>query len=320
MLKMIFSLSLIASLTALLFFLNFHHAAAPVIKQLVVETPLEKQKISAKGSLKIRGQVKIGSMVAGRVRAIHVQENDRVMEGQLLIDIDTGLEDTEVREAEGAYERALAELEYQEANYHRQSQLFSEKFISGATLEDALRGYKTAQADAKALKASYEKKLLAYRDTKIYAPTSGIILHVDVEKGEKVTADLDGGTLLSLAPDVAHIEANIEIHEKDIGQVKIGQPVQLVVDAYPSQVFQSSIQAVSFIPIAEKESEPHYQAKAVLDNSQRLLQPGMTIRATIEAANTNAGNNQVNFEATAGGQGNKQGIVPEIEEDLNKLP
>src|SRR6476469_9232127 len=99
-----------------------------------IERPIKNQEISASGSLKFKGQIKIGSVQAGKIKAIHVQENDAVEEGQLLVEIDTGLEDTEVREAEGAYERSLAELDYQEANYRRQKQLFAEKFLSDSTL------------------------------------------------------------------------------------------------------------------------------------------------------------------------------------------
>ena len=151
-------------------------------------------------------------------------------------------------------------------------------------MQEALRSYKTAQADVKALKATYEKKLIAFRDNKIYSPASGIIIHVEAAKGEKVTSDLEGGTLLSLAPDVKHIEAELEIHEKDIGQIKKGQTVQMVVDTYPHKVFESSIQSISFIPITGLENECLYQAKAYIDNPHLLLRPGMTVSATIDVA------------------------------------
>lgn len=286
-----FFLLLAAILGGSTYYLYFYQPVTPSEQLFTVETPLRKeikQEIAATGSLKLKGQVKIGSVVPGRVQAIHVEENDVVAEGQLLVEIDTGLEDTEVREAEGAYERALAELEFQESNYQRQNQLFEEQFISGAALQEALRSYKTAQADVKALKATYEKKLIAFRDNKIYAPASGIIIHVDAAKGEKVTSDLEGGTLLSLAPDVKHIEAELEIHEKDIGQIKKGQSVQMVVDTYPHKVFESSIQSISFIPLAGVENECLYQAKAYIDNPRLLLRPGMTVSATIDVAKTDS--------------------------------
>jgi HlyD family secretion protein len=243
-----------------------------------------KQIISATGMLKLKGQVKIGSVVAGRVKQIYVEENDPVTEGQLLIEIDTGLGDTEVREAQGAYEKALAELEYEEANYQRQRQLFAEQFISDASLQEAKRNYQIALASVKTLAATYEKKVTAYQNSKVYAPASGIIIHIDAAKGEKVYADLEGGTLLSLAPDVKLIEAELEINEKDIGQIQKGQKVQMVVDTYPNKVFESTIQNISFTAKEEKEKECTYQAKSYIENPDLLLRPGMSVNATIDVA------------------------------------
>lgn len=244
--------------------------------------------ISATGSLKLKDQVKIGSVVNGRVKGFFVEENDPVTEGQLLVEIDTGLGDTQVREAQGAYERALAELEYQEAKFQRKSQLFAQKFLSDADLQEAKRDYRTTLADVKALKASYEKQVIAFENNKVYAPASGIIIHIDAAKGEKVTSDLDGGTLLSLAPDVKHIEAELDINEKDIGQIQKGQKVQMVVDTYPNRVFKSIIHNISFTAKEEGEQECIYQAKAYIDNPHLLLRPGMSVNAKIDVASVDS--------------------------------
>jgi HlyD family secretion protein len=206
----------------------------------------------------------------------------------LLIEIDTGLEDTEVREAQGAYERALAEQEYQEINYRRQSQLYEEHFISDAALQEAKRNYHTTLADVKALQATYQKKVMAYQNSRIYAPASGIIIHIDVAKGEKVSSDLEGGTLLELAPDVKQIEAELDINERDIGQLQKGQKVHMVVDTYPNKVFESTIQNISFIAKEGKEKEWTYLAKAYIENPNLLMRPGMSVNATIDVASVDS--------------------------------
>lgn len=258
----------------------------PLDQLYEVETPSSKsikQIISATGKLKLKDQVKIGSVVTGRVKAIHVEENDAVKEGQLLVEIDTGLADTEVREALGIYEKALAELEFHEANFKRKKQLFDENFISDAELQEAKRDYLTTVADVKALKASYEKNVIAYENSQVYAPTSGIVIHIDAAKGEKVSSDLDGGALLSIAPDIQHIEADLEISEKDIGQIQKGQTVHMVVDTYPNRTFKSTIHNVSFMAKSD-DNECVYQAKAYIDNPHLLLRPGMSVNATIDVA------------------------------------
>ena len=154
--KFILIFLLVGGLFATSLYLFIYHPTIPSASLYTVEIPIKKeikQEISAAGSLKLKGQIKIGSVIAGRVKAIHVQENDLVAEGQLLVEIDTGLEDTEIREAQGAYERALAEREFQDANYQRQRQLFEGEFISGAALEEALRSYKNGPSGCEGLKS-----------------------------------------------------------------------------------------------------------------------------------------------------------------------
>jgi HlyD family secretion protein len=283
---------LISSAIALpIYYFFFLTTSAPLDKLYDVESPAEKdikQIISATGALKLKDQVKVGSVVTGRVKAIFVSENDVVEEGQLLIEIDTGLGDTEVREAQGAYEKALAELEYQETNYQRQIKLFEGQLISDATLQEAKRSYRTTVADVKALGASYDKNVIIYQNNKVYAPASGIIIHINVAKGEKVSSDLEGGTLLSLAPDVKLIEAELDISEKDIGQIQKDQKVLMVVDTYPNKVFESKIQNISFTSKEDEEKECTYQAKAYLDNPNLFLRPGMSVNATIHVSSVDA--------------------------------
>lgn len=288
-LKLVFTILLILSVIVFpVYYFFFLPPKKPVDQLYETEVPIKKeikQMISAIGTLKLKDQIKIGSIVTGRVRAIHVEENDSVREGQLLIEIDSGLGDTEVREAQGAYEKALAELEYQEAAFKRKQQLFEEHFLSDADLQEVQRDYRKTLADVKILKATYEKELIAFENHKIYAPTSGVVIHMDVAKGEKVSSSLEGGDLLLLAPDVKQIEAELEISEKDIGQIQKGQKVQMIVDTYPNRVFDSTVHHISFTAKEEdSDGECVYQAKAYIDNPQLLLRPGMSVNATIDVA------------------------------------
>lgn len=247
-----------------------------------------KQIISATGSLKLKDQIRVGSLISGRIQKIHVKEHDVVEVGQLLAEIETGVGDTEVREAEGAYEKALAELDYQTSHYQRQQQLFAEHIISDAALQEAKRQYFVALADAKSSKAGYDKKLLDFQHHRLCAPTSGVVLHVALAQGERITDDLEEGTLLWLAPDVNQIEAELEINEKDIGQVQKGQKVHMMVETYPNRLFESTIHSISFIAKTEQEDECVYQAKAYIDNPCLLLRPGMTVQATIDVDATDS--------------------------------
>lgn len=247
-----------------------------------------KQVISATGNLKLKDLVKVGSLVKGKILVVHVKENETVQEGQLLVEIDTGLGDTELRVAKGTYDKALADLEYHEEGYKRKQQLYYEQFISDSDLQLAKRDYQSALAEVVTSKASYEQQLLNFENNKVFSPTSGMVVHVDVSKGEKVSSDIEGGELLSLAPDIEKIEAKLEINEKDIGQIQTGQKVKMVVDTYPNRVFESTIHTISLTSKTKGDSESYYLAKAYIDNAHLLLRSGMSVNATIDVSSADS--------------------------------
>ena len=72
------------------FFIRKPLEDAPLYK---TTQPLQKtliQKVSASGTLEARDQITVGSLVAGRVVGVHVDDNDHVEKGQLLITLDNG--------------------------------------------------------------------------------------------------------------------------------------------------------------------------------------------------------------------------------------
>lgn len=284
--KWAFILSFILGISSLTYYFFWIPSDLETDEFYTVEQPVRKeikQVISTTGTLKLKDQIKVGSLVTGRIKSIHVAENDLVKEGQLLAEIDTGLGDTEVREAEGSYEGALAELEYQTSHYQRQKQLFEEHFISEVALQEAKRDYLTTLANVKSLKAQYDKTLISFQQLQIHAPAAGIIIYIEATKGDLIKSDGDDGTILWLAPDVKQIEVELEINEKDIGQIQKGQQVQMVVDTYPHRTFESKIENVSFMAKVQNDNCT-YLAKAYIDNPQLLLRPGMNVNAKIDVA------------------------------------
>lgn len=243
-----------------------------------------KQEVVASGVLKLKDIVTIGSSVSGWVSSIAVEEGDTVEKGQLLAVIDTGLKDTEVREAEGALEKAIAELEFSEKNYQRQLKLHAEKFTADATLEESRRNYLIASADVKTLRAVLDRKMLNYKNCHITAPIDGEVIRVEGVVGGSVSSDSKENVLLTLAPKERLIETEIHISERDIGLIRKGQTVRLTLDTFPGRIFESTIHSVSFTPKDEDDKESFFVAKATLENPEHLLRPGMSVSSRIEIA------------------------------------
>lgn len=280
-----------------LFFISFLIASAIGIKQFYpsktesetsifeVEAPSLRtisQSISAAGILEVKDQMKIGCLVSGVIKALHVEENQVVTEGQLLAEIETGKGDTELKEAEAHYEKSVIELDFQKKGYERQQELFNKQFIPAAKFEEAEKSYLLAVHQERSQKANLNKKRQEYLACQVRAPTAGVVTAVGVTKGERVS-ESSTTALFHIAPDIHTMEADFVIDERDIGQIKKGQKVQLIVDTYPGKIFETSIYNINFSP-KEKDNVRTFHAKAYLDNTTQLLRPGMNVSATIDVA------------------------------------
>ena len=241
------------------------------------------QAIRATGTLQIKDNIKIGSLVGGTIKNIYVKENSVVKKGQLLAEIDDGKEDTGVRKAAGILERVKAKLEYETQHYKRQKQLYESKQISKDFFEQITRDYEQAQADVKTFEAELEQTTIEFNNKKIISPSEGIIVSVGITIGMRITTDLDATVLFIIAKDVTQMEALLDIDESDIGQIKKGQKIKFTVGTYLDKVFKGEIADVSYSPKL-KNNVLSYKASVIVNDLENLLRPGMTINAKISVA------------------------------------
>lgn len=155
--------------------------------------------------------------------------------------------------------QAEAQFENTEAAYNRAKELFEKKSVSKAELEQALAAFRTSKAELEAAnetikgaefsiegaKASIKGTQAAIRDarsnlqrTSIYAPMSGIISLLNVEKGEKVVGTLQmTGTEIMRITNFSNMEVRVDVSENEIIKVKIGDTSDVEVDAYIGRKF-----------------------------------------------------------------------------------
>lgn len=123
------------------------------------------------------------------------------------------------------------------------------------------------------------------RDTYITSPTNGIITHKVFEKGETVSI---GSTLFTIT-QLDKVFLMIYVNEQDLGKVKYGQKVEVVIDSYPDKVFEGKITYISskaeFTPknIQTKEDriKQVFGVKVEIENKDLILKPGMPADAKV---------------------------------------
>lgn len=232
------------------------------------------QSVSANGKIQPEVEIKISSDVSGEIRELRVSEGDSVVVGQLLAVIDPELYQSALDRAEAALNNSRANLAnskarlYQaearykeiESQFSRNKKMHAQKLISDAEFETAQSTFATAKADFESARQtvaaseftvqSQEAGLKEARKnlsrTQIYAPVSGTISKLAVEKGERVvgTSQMAGTEMMRIA-NLNNMEVNVDVNENDIIRVSLGDSALIEVDAYNNRKFKGIVTEVS---------------------------------------------------------------------------
>jgi membrane fusion protein (multidrug efflux system) len=112
---------------------------------------------------------------------------------------------------------------------------------AGAGVQNAQAGVRLAQARLQAAQAARENAALQLEYTTIKAPTTGHVSRKAVEVGQLVQP---GQTLLSIVPDTGvWVTANFK--ETQLADIRVGQRVDVEVDAYGGQAVEGTVESIS---------------------------------------------------------------------------
>jgi HlyD family secretion protein len=290
----LFAVVLLALAAGIRFFLR---AKADVAPRFVTEQATQGElrvTVTATGTLSALGAVDVGSEVSGRVQNVYVDYNQRVTKGQVLAEIDplelkaaSSQASAQLAANRAAIKTAEATLiEATQALDRAQAQL-AEGLVATKDLEAAQAAHARAEAavaSAKANAALAEANLSAalwkVTRTKIVSPIDGVVLSRSVAPGQTVAAAFQTPVLFKLATDLAALELNVQVDESDVGRVQEGFLAEFRVDANPNRVFTSRVQTVRN-EAKTSSNVVYYEAILTVNNSERLLRPGMTATATI---------------------------------------
>lgn len=264
--------------------------------------------VSASGKVRALNTINVGAEVSGQVTQVFVDYNSPVKKGQLLALIDPTRVQARVQQGQAQLELARAGLRQAEANvakadndlliqqrnYARRKSLAGNGFVSKADLDaaDAQLGaaraaasvnraqVSSARAQISQASAELSSAQLDLSRTRIVAPSSGVIIDKLVEPGSTVTAGFQTPNLFEIATDITRMQVEASVDEADIGQVKVGQPVNFTVDSYPERVFRATVRQVRQAAV-ENQNVVSYLVIADVPNLDGKLLPGMTANVDI---------------------------------------
>ncbi|KJS77011.1 MAG: RND transporter [Comamonadaceae bacterium BICA1-1] len=287
--------------------------AAPVYQTEPLARGTLTRTVTANGTLQPVRAVNIGSELSGTVRAVHVDINDQVRRGQVLIELDTERLQDQVRQGRAALagaqaqvalaqasqietEATLRETQAQLGRLQEVQRLSGGKVPSAAELDTARAAAERAQAalernranvlnaqagveQARANLSSHETNL---SKASIRSPIDGVVLARSVDPGNAVAATLQAVTLLQLAQDLRQLELQVSVDEADIGVVSAGQPATFTVSSQPARRFAGQVSRVAF-GATRADNVVTYTTTIRVENQDLSLRPGMTATASIVA-------------------------------------
>lgn len=237
-------------------------------------------EVTATGTVEPIKKVEVGTQVSGVIEKIYVDYNSVVKEGQLIAELDKTNLKNSLKDAQANYDKALNEKDYLQGIYERQKILFEKELISLADYEVAKYNYQNSLASVTQRQSDLEKAKtnLGYAD--IYSPIDGVVLERAVDEGQTVAASLNTPTLFTIAKDLSEMQVEADVDEADIGEVKEGQRISFLVDAFPDEVFSGTITQVRLNPTVSS-SVVTYTVVARAENPEKKLMPGLTATISI---------------------------------------
>ena len=281
--------------------------------------------VSAPGTIQPQLSVDMSASTMGRVTRLAVDEGERVTAGQFLLQIDpenlqaivnrgeASLEATIAahQQALVAVETARVNLEIARENLERQADLWSLRLVSREVYEQAVADVELRETELKAREVDVEgaaQRILQERATldsarydltqvTITSPIDGIVTRRNIEEGETVvigTMNNPGTVLLTIA-DFSVLEAEIEVDETDIPAVRLGQPVEITIDALPDRTYTGRVTEIGNSPIQNQnagagatQEATNFLVVVVVDGFIPGVRPGFTCTAEITTATRTA--------------------------------
>ncbi len=227
------------------------------VQEITSGTASEALKYS--GTVEAENMVQIGFSVPGTVSSVLVNEGQMVQAGQVLASIDP-------TDYDNALLIASAGLEQAEDMYTRLNALYEKGSLPAKDYIDI----KSKVAQARANKNMAVKRV---KDSKLYAPMSGIITAKMIEKGAMAAPGAPAFTLIN----TSKVYAKVSVPESEIGKITKGQTASVNI-ATIGQQLSGKITIIN--PLADPVTKS-YTVKVQLVNPQGKIMPGMIAETEI---------------------------------------
>jgi membrane fusion protein (multidrug efflux system) len=213
----------------------------------------------------------------GTVKAIYVSEGQNVRAGQLIGMLDSTTTSNSLALAKAATNQARAAYDQAEDAYKRMQRLHESKVITEMQWVEVQTKYNEAKQLLVQAQSTENIARKGLRDTRLTAPFSGYVSKKIVDAGQNVTPGMPVVKLV----DIDKVKVSISVPEDDLSSISEGQQIRFNVNSLGGRTFTGEI---SEIGVSADMISRQYDVKALVDNPDHVLLPGMVCDVFAESS------------------------------------
>lgn len=251
--------------------------------------------VEAKGQLKPISASVVSPSVDGTVASINVQAGQSVNEGDVLMTIKNDELDNAVAEAQRAVAAAQEDLKNAQAALAA-AQAAPTSDADGATAStDATANasaVSSAQRNLASAQATLDQANAKAAERTVKAPSSGSIVELNAKVGATVTGgmvmgegDTSGGKQCMQIADLSKMKVTVQVGEKDIAKIAVGQSANVTYPAFPDIVSQGTVTAIASVANSDAVNggggSVTFNVDILIEAPDARLKPGMTAEVSV---------------------------------------
>lgn len=255
--------------------------------------------VEAKGQLKPISSSVVSPSVDGTVDSINVQAGQSVNEGDVLMTIKNDELDRNVAEAQRAVAAAQEDLaNAQKAVASAQATPTTDVDRASAAAAGASAGsadtnaVSAAQRSLASAQANLDQANAKAASRTVTAPSSGSIVELNAKVGATVTggmimgeSDTSGGKQCMQIADLSKMKVTVQVGEKDIAKIAVGQSANVTYPAFPDIVSQGTVTAIASVANSDSSSgsggSVTFNVDILIEAPDSRLKPGMTAEVSV---------------------------------------
>ena len=250
--------------------------------------------VEAKGQLKPISASVVSPSVDGTVEQINVQTGQSVNEGDVLMTIKNDELDRNVAEAQRAVAAAQEDLaNAQKAAAAAQAAPTTDTAAAGAASNASTdtSAVSAAQRSLASAQANLDQANAKAAGRTVTAPSSGSIVELNAKVGATVTggmimgeSDTSGGKQCMQIADLSKMKVTVQVGEKDIAKIAVGQSANVTYPAFPDIVSQGTVTAIASVANSDSNysgGSVTFNVDILIDAPDSRLKPGMTAEVSV---------------------------------------